>query len=261
MPKLLVDLTIDRVDLVDEGANSEAFIKIYKRRNTEMNFEEIMKSLTDDQVAVITEELAKAKKEADTQCAKVKADLELETENAKTAMANEIAKAKSDAEASIAKAKEEVELAKAKDTNNTEDIIKSLDPAVQAIFKSMEDKKIAAEAIAKQMKAEQEKEEAISKAKDLKSLPVEEAKLVEIVKSISPEVFDILKAANKLIEDSEILKEKGNNSTGSNTDAWDKIEKAASEIAKRDSITKQKAITVVMKEQPELYKEYLKGGL
>ena len=32
MPYLLEDLVIERIDLVDEGANSAAFIEIYKRK-------------------------------------------------------------------------------------------------------------------------------------------------------------------------------------------------------------------------------------
>ena len=32
MPYLLEDLVITRVDLVDEGANSAAFIELYKRK-------------------------------------------------------------------------------------------------------------------------------------------------------------------------------------------------------------------------------------
>ena len=34
MPYELKDLVIDRVDLVDEGANSAAFIELYKRKET-----------------------------------------------------------------------------------------------------------------------------------------------------------------------------------------------------------------------------------
>lgn len=242
MAKLLTDLVIDRVDLVDEGSNSEAFIKLYKRRTTSMNFEELLKSLPEDQATLITAEIAKAKTAADVEIKKAKA----ETETAKA----ETATVKAEAE----KATSEVEKSK-----STEEIIKSLDPAVQAIFKSLEDKKTAAEAIAKQLKEDQEKEEAVAKAKELKALPADEAKLVEIAKSASPEVYEILKAASKLIADSEVLKEKGNNNKGE-VDAWSKIEKAATDLAKKDGLTQAKAIAAVIKEQPELYKDYLKGG-
>lgn len=250
MAKLLTDLVIDRVDLVDEGANSEAFIKLYKRRNTRMNFEELLKSLPEDQATLITSEIAKAKADADVEVKKAKDAATAEVDAAKAdadAAKAETAKVKAEASGDVEKSK------------STEDVIKSLDPEVQAIFKSLEDKKTAAEAIAKQLKEDQEKEEAIVKAKDLKALPVEESKLVDIAKSASPEVYEVLKAASKLIADSEILKEKGNNSKG-DTDAWSKIEKAAVELTKKDGITQAKAISAVIKEQPELYKEYLKGG-
>lgn len=249
MAQLLVDLMIDRVDLVDEGANSEAFIKLYKRRNKEMTFEELLKSLPEEQATLINDEMKKVD-EAKLEEYMAKAKLEAEAE---------IATIKAEAEAEIAKAKEEA-ISKSKTEETPEDIIKSLDPAVQAIFKSLEEKKIAAETIAKQLKEDQEKEETIAKAKELKALPVDESKLFDIAKAATPEIYEVLKSVSKALEDSEIFKEKGNNSKG-DVDAWSKIEKAAATVAERDGITKAKAIAVVMKEQPELYKEYLKGGM
>lgn len=247
MAQLLIELEIDRVDLVDEGANSEAFIKLYKRRSTIMTFEEIVKSLPEEQVAIVTAEIAKVKAEADAAMATMKTE-------ADAAMA----KVKEEAEMVIAKAKEDVNKQK-DEPKSTEEVIKSLDPAVQAIFKSLQDKQIAAETIAKQLKEQNDKEIAIAKSKELVGLPVAEDTLVEIAKTASPEIFNVLKAASKLIVDSDLFKEKGNGSKGE-VDAWSKIEKAAAEIAIRDDVTKQKAIAIVIKEQPQLYTEYLKGG-
>src|SRR5690606_31951851 len=65
VPNLLMDLVVDRVDLVDEGANSAAFIKLYKRKEMEtgMDFNEIISKLKPEHAEVIQEEIAKAKAE------------------------------------------------------------------------------------------------------------------------------------------------------------------------------------------------------
>ena len=249
MPNLLVDLVVDRVDLVDEGANSAAFIKLYKRKEMEtgMDFNEIISKLKPEHAEIIQTEIAKARAEVPEEVATELSDTREKLEIAET----ELTKMKED----VNKTKEPTE------EESFEEVIKSLDPAVQKVFKSLQSQKEAAEQIAKQLSEQKEEEEAIKKAKTLKALPVEEDKLVQVVKSISDDVYEILKSAAKVLEESEIFEEvgKGKGGTGS-TDAWSKIEKKADEIAKRDGVTKEKAIGVVINENPELYKEYLSGG-
>ena len=249
VPNLLVDLVVDRVDLVDEGANSAAFIKLYKRKEMEtgMDFNEIISKLKPEHAEVIQAELAKAKAEVPKEIAKELSDTKVELEAVKA----ELEKFKEEVKKSKEPAQEE----------NFEEILKSLDPAVQKAFKTLQAQKEAAEQVAKQLKEQKEEEEAIAKAKALKALPVEEDKLVQVVKGISDDVYEILKSAAKVLEESEIFKEIGKGKDGVNsTDAWTRIEKKAEEIAKRDNITKEKAISVVINENPELYKEYLSGG-
>ena len=249
MPNLLMDLVVDRVDLVDEGANTAAFIKLYKRKERDaiMDFNEIIAKLKPEHAEVIQAEIAKAKTEVPEEVAKELSDTKEELATTKT----ELEKVKEDVNKSKEPTKED----------NFEEVLKSLDPAVQKVFKSLQSQKEAAEQVAKQLNEQKEEEEAIAKAKALKALPVEEDKLVQVVKDISDDVYEILKSAAKVLEESEIFEEvgKGKGGTGS-TDAWSKIEKKADEIAKRDSITKEKAIGVVINENPELYKEYLSGG-
>jgi hypothetical protein len=248
VPNVLKDLVIDRVDLVDEGANSEAYIKLYKRKEPKnMNFDEILKSLDPEAVKVVNAEMDKAK-------AEVPADVVAKLETAEA----DLKKAKDEKDvvaAELAKAKEST-----KEDSTPEDVMKSLDPAVQEIFKSMKAQKEAAEAIAKQLSDQKIEDEAIAKARELKALPTDEKALVSIVKSATPEVFELLKSVNKLIDESEILKQKGSEGSDSNTDAWSKIEKAADELVVSEKITKEKAIDKVIKAQPDLYREYLKGG-
>lgn len=244
-----MDLVVDRVDLVDEGANSAAFIKLYKRKEMEtgMDFNEIISKLKPEHAEIIQAELAKAKTEVPEEIAKELSDTKVELESTKV----ELEKFKTEVNKSKEPAKED----------DFEEVLKSLDPAVQKVFKSMQAQKEAAEQVAKQLNAQKEEEEAIEKAKTLKALPVEEEKLVQVVKGVSDEVYEILKSAAKVLEESEIFEEVGKGKSGAgSTDAWSKIEKKADEIAKRDGVTKEKAIGVVINENPELYKEYLSGG-
>jgi hypothetical protein len=55
----LKDLIVDRVDLVDEGANSAAFIELYKRKETKelMDFKEVLGAMKPEHAAVIQAEL------------------------------------------------------------------------------------------------------------------------------------------------------------------------------------------------------------
>jgi len=244
-----MDLVVDRIDLVDEGANSAAFIKLYKRKEMEtgMDFNEIISKLKPEHAEIIQAEIAKAKAEVPVEVAAELSDTK---------------KALEESKAELEKIKEEVKKSKEPaQEENFEEILKNLDPAVQKVFKSLQAQKEAAEQVAKQLTEQKEEEEAIAKAKSLKALPIEEEKLVQVVKGISDDVYEILKSAAKVLEESEIFKEIGKGKDGaSSTDAWTRIEKKAEEIAKRDNITKEKAISVGINENPELYKEYLSGG-
>lgn len=245
-----MDLVVDRVDLVDEGANSAAFIKLYKRKEMEirMDFNEVISKLKPEHAEIIQAELEKVKKEVPEEVSKELDDAKKEI----VAKNTELEEAKKE----VNKAKEPAE------GESFEEVIKSLDPAVQKVFKSLQTQKEAAEQVAKQLNEQKEEEEAIEKAKALKAIPVEEERLVQVVKGVSDEVYEILKSAARVLDESEIFEEvgKGKGGTGS-TDAWSKIEKKAEEVAKRDNITVEKATSIVINENPEMYKEYLSGGV
>lgn len=138
MPNLILDLMVDRVDLVDEGANSQAFIKLYKRKETTgpMKIEEILQKMKPEHADAIRAEVAKAKaevpEEVETELNKAKADLAKATEDL----------AKKDLES--------VETAKKKDEEpDFEEVLKSLDPSIQKYFNDLNAQKIAAEEVAK----------------------------------------------------------------------------------------------------------------
>lgn len=277
MPYMLEDLVINRVDLVDEGANSAAFIELFKRKEqSTMELKEILSKLKPEHAEVVqaaidkaAEDLQKAKDDltavtaerdqANSDLAKAKEDLEAATSE------NEILKAKNRCEcggtvSEDGKCSECGAVTKAGAFDETE-TLKSMPQAAREMFEKMKTQKEVAEAELLKAKDAEKTAEAVAKAKELKAIPVEQEKLVGIIKSATPEMLDLLTAVNAAIEGT-VLDEVGKNNTTGNAgkDAWSKIEDKAGEIAKRDNITKAKAIALAIRENPELYKEYLQGG-
>ena len=285
MPYELTDLVVNRVDLVDEGANSAAFIELYKRKEKgiPMDFNEILSKMKPEHAEVITSAMS----EKDAELSKAREDLataeqSLADKGTELTAANE----------ALAKANEELETLKAKSANcecggeadedgvckacgktkvgksapTEEDILKEMPEAARALFEKMRAQKDAAEEQVRKAAEEQAEKEAVAKAASLKAIPVAQDVLVGIVKNCSPEVLSVLEAASAAL-DSAVLDEVGKNAgngagvtAGTSDEAWEKLEKKAEEIAKRDNVTKEKAMTIALDENPELYKQYLKGG-
>lgn len=252
MSNIVLDLEVDRVDLVNEGANSAAFIRLYKGKENvlAMTYDEILKSMKPEHADVIKAEIEKAKTSSETAQAELltKANADLQ------AASEDLAKAKE----KLAEIEEKEKLEKS--AANVEDVIKSLDPAVQEVFKSIKAQKEAAEAVVKSLQEAEVEKEAVAKAADLKGLPTPQEKLVEIVKTATPEVYGILKAASDAIVNGGIFEEVGKTTTKETSNSWDAIEKKADEIAKRDTITKEAAISKAVRENPDLYKAYIAEG-
>lgn len=281
MPYLLEDLVIDRVDLVDEGANSAAFIELYKRKEQSkfMTFEEILAKMKPEHAAVISSELSKAKSDATeaikakdetienlTACLKTKD----ETIGSLTARNTELSDALNKAKESDKACECDGEVdedglckvcgrVKKTDTFDEKETFEKMAPNVKALFEQMKTQRDTAEAELRKAKDAERHAEAVAKAAELKSLPVASDKLVDIIKTCPADVVDVLASINAAIEGT-VLNEVGKSNAQSCADAWSRLESKAEEVAKRDSITKQKAISVVIREYPDLYKEYLEGG-
>ena len=274
MPYLLQDLVIDRVDVVEEGACSAAFIEICKRKEKAniMTFEEIIAKMKPEHAEVIKAELKKSTDKV--------AELtgQVETLNADVQKANT---ALTDAQGALSQAQEDLKVEKAKneelskagcggkktskagcgscDEEDEEEVIKSMPEAAQALFKTMKAQKEAAEEEIRKAKDAELTAQAVAKAKTMKSLPIEENALVDILKSADEAVVNLLSATAAAI-DGTVLTEVGKSAPKGPNDAWATIEAEASKIAKERNITEQKAVSVVIKEKPELYKQYLEGG-
>lgn len=277
MPYILTDLVVDRVDLVEEGANSAAFIEVFKRKEPKetMEFSEILSKMKPEHAAVISAELEKVTEDL----TKARTDLEQATTKI-SEQSNELDGVKAD----LAKANAELETLKSKDCScggeadangvckacgkvkkttsfDEAEVLKSMPEAIREEFLKMRAQKEAAEEQVRKAAEEKLEADAVAKAATLKSLPVEQSVLVEIIKSADDKVVEVLSTVAAAI-DGTVLSEVGKAGKGKNDngDAWGKIEAKAVEIAERDSVTKQKAIGIAIKENPELYREYLNGG-
>lgn len=257
MPTELKRLKIDRVDLVKEGANSAAFVTLYKGKEmNSMDAAEILSKLKPEHAEVLQAEfdrLTKAKEDAEKACeTAVK-----EKEEAEKACAAQTQSGNT-TEDETKKASES-----AASFDETETLTKGLDPKVADFIETLKKQKAAAEEAAKAAIAKERHATAISKAADLKALPIAENDLIAFIEKSSDETVDFLSAIAKGIE-STVLSEEGKNTaqtfTKSSSQAWERIEKEAQRIASERGVTVAKATGMVIDEHPELYKEYLEGG-
>lgn len=249
--KRIVKLDVNRVDIVPEGANSEAFITIVKGKETKglMDFEKIMESMKTEDADVIRAEIAKAKAEVPeataTEIAKLKGDVDDLTGKLETA--NE----------SIAKSKPEP---------TEEEIMKSASPEIRAAYEKMKKSKDAAELVAKEAMEAEEERVAKERSSSLSNLPLSDEEAISLAKGLSEEHFTLIENVAKAFkaDGAGLLDELGSSATEDNVakakDAWTKIEKAAKDIAERDGITIEKAMSTAIRENKELYKVYVDGG-
>lgn len=245
-----------------------------------MDVKEILSKMKPEHAAVIEDAIGKAKTEATTAMSEkdtAQAELAKAKEDLAAALKeNEILKAKqkecgenSKKECGENSKKECGENSKKECGENSkkdeasfdeEETMKSMPEPVRQMFAKMKAQKEAAEEELRKSKEAEIQSEAVAKAAQLKALPVETEKLVEVLKGCSPELLDMLTTINAAIEGT-VLDEVGKSAGGSaGADAWSKIEAKAEEVAKRDNVTKQKAVSIAIKENPDLYKEYLQGG-
>ena len=272
MPKMITDLTIDRVDLVEEGANSAAFIRLYKSRGEKMNYESILKSLKPEHAAVVEAEVAKAKEALDTANQTiVEKEASIEALNTKVAELEEAAKKKPCKKADDMDDNDDKCDGSCNKSDKTSgsasfdetEVVKSMPEEARQLFAKMRMQKEAAEEELRKAKEAEADADAKNKAAMLKSLPIEQSELVDFIKA-NPTSFDMLNTIAAAI-DGAVFNEVGKSKEGStfsttSNDAWGQIEKEAKAIAASDGITEQAAVARVIKEKPELYKQYLEGG-
>lgn len=284
MPTELKRLKIDRVDLVPEGANSAAFVTLYKGKEMKsMDASEILEKLKPEHAEVLKSafaELEKQKKQAEEEAAAAKKEAaDAKAEAAKKPAGESGAVPAKDGEAKKAcgektekKGEQPVngkpsDATKAKEGttsfDDTETLTKGLDPQVAAYIEQIKKQKEAAEEAAREAIAKERHMNAVNKAAELKALPIAADELVSFIEKSSDETVDMLSAIAKGIEGtvlSEVGKSTDKTFSTSSSDAWARIEKAAEKLAVERNVSVAKATGMVIKEQPALYKEYLEGG-
>jgi len=154
---------------------------------------------------------------------------------------------------------------------NLDDVPEHLRADIEKLWKSTADNEKRANELQEEIAKSQEEatqKEFIEKARSF-TLPAKADELGPVLRAISEKcpdeylfVEDLLKKASALIGDSELLKETGGkgDDTTNITDAYAKAEKLAEKLMadSEEKITKEKAIDLVFKANPELAQAYVK---
>jgi hypothetical protein len=227
---LLVDLRLDRVDLVHTGSNTRADILLTKGKEQNAMPEDLqglLGLLKPEQAEIVKSALA-AK---DTTITELTGKVETLEKAAPPAAAVQT-------------------------ETPAEDILKGASPEVLKMFNTMQ-------ATINTLVERDAENLAKSRYEVVKAIPVEEKELMEIVKTASPAVFTVLEKAAKAIEAKVLApvgKEGGTEIPGADADSlYAKLEKSAEEImAKEEGLTKEQAFVKACSADPKTYAQYVK---
>lgn len=290
MPNVLTDLDVAEVSLVKKPANKRAFL-LFKQLDE--GGEERVPDLKEKLIELITSEapleleekleliegqegLTEESREIVKEVVKVlrayKADLpedilEVIAELAELKLPERIVDQKPRAEE-----EEKIEIMagfprpikKADGSYDLSGVPKEQRAIVEALWKQAE----RADQLAKELREEKElriRKEFEERAKQFDNLPISAEELGRILQAFhekAKEEYDkierLLRAVNEALGQSEILKELGSSYNGTSGGAWTKIEKLAQGLIQKDAnLTKEKAISIVLEANPQLYAEYL----
>ena len=239
MPIKLKNIFLKRIAVVDNGDNPEASVVLFKAKEKEPENK----------------------------------DQKVEGGNVMTKTFEEIVKALPEDEqvivnAEIEKAKEVAKPIEPEIKKEDEDIVKSADPKIQEMIKTIKEsnEKLEKESEAKdaEIKKFQDdlKKEAIEKTVstfDRIAVPKEE--MVDLFTKLDEDaeklVTKIMKSVNEQLTAANIVKVIGSDSEGEQKSAKEQIEKDAIELMKNDTkLTKAQAIVKAYKSKPELHKQY-----
>ena len=278
MPIKLKELIIDRVDLVKQGDNPEAFVRLFKGKDQDVP----PNTIADKPMSYWLEEFKKLfTKGAEESMAEFDLNKFLEEQDEETRKALEEAMSSEDKDeqintltTKISELEEQLEnQEKAADDDDEDDdeddMMKSLPENVRKMLEDSQKRVEEAEKLAKELKDQQLNNEYVDKAKQFSEVVTDATILGPVLKRIAEinvedyqKIESVLKAANEMVERNNILlKELGADGTtdSGNGDAWDQIEKAAKTLMDTDSsLTEAMAISKAIRENPDLYKQYRK---
>lgn len=237
----LFDLDITRVALCNQGANTRAYIMLTKRKEKfDMpkfaTYEELIAAMEPEAVELIKSHVDTLLKTKDTELSAVKEQL--------TSAETELKKAKTIPEPA--------------EPTSDEDIYKGMSPELRERFEKQQ--QLITELMQNAQNAEADRRYDVVKA-----IPCEEAKLKAVLKTISPEIFDVLKAAAAAIEKSTLNDGIGSDVEGTiakgttSQQAYDELDKLAKSISKNGEMTYEAAFTQACIDNADLYSTYTKG--
>lgn len=233
---ILIDVSVDKIALCGQGANSRADIVLTKRKENEnmpKTFDELLAALTPEQATIVKNHLAAL-------------------ETTKVDEITELNK-------TIGTLKAEVETLKKSTEPTKEDILKTASPEMVSYIKSLQE--TVGTLVA-------DKEEALAKSRfeAVKALPVDEVTLKSILKSASPAVYEVLVKAATAVAEKVLNAGDGKETNGENfakaTDAaYEVLEKAARVLmTKNTSMTFEQAFTEACMADSVTYAKYSKGA-
>lgn len=290
MPNVLTDLDVAEVSLVKKPANKRAFL-IYKQLDeggecSVPDLKEKLIELLTGEVPLeleeritrqggLTEEVQELVKQVVKLLRAYKADLpedilEFIAELAELKLPQHVVSQEPEVEGEEEREKVEImagfprPLKKADGSYDLSAVPKEQRAIVEALWKQAE----RAEQLAKELREEKElrvRKEFEDKARAFQNLPIPTEELGHLLYSFhakAQEEYDkiekLLKAVDEALGQSEILKEFGSSYNGTSGGAWTKIEKLAQGLIQKDAnLTKEKAISIVLEANPQLYSEYL----
>lgn len=266
-------------DSKDDEATVDAFInkivdKLTKRKGDEQpmfDFKKFVAELNDQPLADRLDKLSddqqnsisgEVEKESDTEVRKtILSSLvrDFEKDNVIKSLESEIQAYKDAAK----KAEEDED----EDEEDDEDVMKGLPESVRKIVEESNKRAEEAEKLAKRLNDEKDLEKYVQVAKSFNAVVTEPTKVGAVLKNIADNNKDdfgviesVLKASNEALERNNILmKELGTDHTENDGNVWQKIENEAKDIMKSDTkISKEQAISKVLRDNPSLYKDYQK---
>lgn len=151
----------------------------------------------------------------------------------------------------------------------SKEAIAKMDPATQSIVKQLLEENVVtkakadnAEKLAKELQDQQVLKEFVAKAEELQNLPVQPLKLGPIMKTLGEshprefdEIFKLLKAADAILEKSELFQEFGKAGSNESSAEGQIYAKARGLVAKDGDLTFEEAVEKVMDLEPELYEK------
>ena len=242
MPRKLRKLKIDRVDLVNRGANQESHILLFKRDDS-------ISTPPTKEDENMSEELQKQLESIQKQLDEMTTERDALLKRAETA---------------------ESEIAKRDNASEEEDIWKGVPDILRKKFEAQEAETALAKAAAKVERDSRIKQECIQKASRYEYLPINPDDDWEVLKAIdtldekvAKRVYELFNAGDTNLKSSGMTTERG---SGGNPDEGDKSPYSEIERLVNDKVSKSDhglsftdALSIVAREHPDLYRQYTKG--